>query len=69
MISLSETHYLFAIDIVPPPVSDHRKSLNDTIKDCTTTLKEVISIVRATIQKANQTKYLEMNISCLYLIN
>jgi hypothetical protein len=54
------------MNIVPPPERAHGDSSN--VKSCCT-LKEIAHVVKVTTQKANQIKYHEANISCLYLIN
>jgi len=56
-------------DITPPPERTHQNGSNITVKDCMTILKETIHVDRATNQKANQIKYHQVSISCLYLIN
>jgi len=62
-----ETKNCSVIDTAPPQKKTHQDGSNTIVKGCTTTLKEVAYPVRATNQKANQIKYYEVSILCLYL--
>jgi hypothetical protein len=57
------------MDNISWPKSANKDGSSVAAKGCTNTLKEATYVVRAVTLKANQIKYYEANISCLYLIN
>jgi hypothetical protein len=59
-----ETHCCFVVDTTPALERAHQNGSN-TAKRCTTTLKETVHAIKATIQKTNQTKYHDLSISYL----
>jgi hypothetical protein len=63
-----KTYCRSTINTTPPPKKAYRDDYNATVKDFTTTLKDVVRAVRETIWKINQIKYHEENTSILYLI-
>jgi len=63
-----ETYCRSAINTTPPPKKAYWDGYNATVKDFTTTLKDVVRVVRETIWKINQIKYHEENTSFLFLI-
>ena len=67
--SVLETHCHFIVDNALPPKRSHQDCSNGTMKDCTTIPKKTTHAIRAMTQKANQPKYHQVSIPCLYFIN